>query len=82
LKVFCEFTNSIEKEILNNLPLNQGGVGRHKCTICAYHYGKEDGKLNTSMNIDDEDIEICKHGSFAPIERIASIHENYFWNIT
>jgi len=74
--IVCENNNSIATKILDNLPYNQGGAGRHKCVICAYHHGIQDGKLKTSINIDDDSIEICKHGSLAPIGIISSIHEN------
>ena len=32
------------KEMLDNLPENQSGPGRHKCAICAYNEGFEAGK--------------------------------------
>lgn len=74
--IVCEDNNEITEDILHILPSNQGGTGRHKCVVCAFQHGIEDGRLN----IDDEEelnnIEICKHGSFAPVKRIDCIHEN------
>ena len=74
--VVCDNNNKILQSVIEELPYNQGGAGRHKCVICAYTNGIEDGKLNSSVSIDDESIEVCKHGSFAPINRINMIHEN------
>lgn len=31
------------KEMLDNLPENQSGPGRHKCATCAYNEGFEAG---------------------------------------
>lgn len=72
----CDNNNEILTSIIESLPKNQGGVGRHKCVVCAYHHGVEDGELNNSISNDSEGIEICKHGSFAPTGRIYNIHEN------
>lgn len=35
----------------NNLPVDQGGAGRHRCAGCAYDKGYEDG-LNRREQID------------------------------
>ncbi|MFA7083333.1 MAG: DUF3883 domain-containing protein [Arcobacteraceae bacterium] len=72
----CDNNNEILETIIKELPSNQGGSGRHKCVICAFSNGFEDGKLNNNLSHNDKDIEICNHGSFAPIERIYNIHEN------
>ncbi|MDE5571889.1 MAG: hypothetical protein K2I86_07580 [Prevotella sp.] len=29
---------------MSTLPIDQGGVGRHKCAACAYEQGFRDGK--------------------------------------
>lgn len=37
---------------MNSIPIDQGGVGRHKCAACAYEAGYEAGyKLNGELNI-------------------------------
>lgn len=54
---------------------NQGGLGRHKCVICAYNNGLEDGKLNKQL-LYKTGFETCEHGSTAPIQRIELIHDN------
>ena len=35
----------------NNLPVDQGGAGRHRCAGCAYEKGYEDG-LNRKEKLD------------------------------
>lgn len=35
----------------NNLPVDQGGAGRHRCAGCAYERGYEDG-LNRKEKLD------------------------------
>lgn len=35
----------------NNLPIDQGGAGRHRCAGCAYERGYEDG-LNRKEKLD------------------------------
>jgi len=71
----CEANNSMLESDILGLEYNQGGAGRHKCVICAYNKGFEDGKLNYNI-INILGTEICEHGSKAPIDRIEPIHEN------
>ncbi|MEA3383080.1 MAG: DUF3883 domain-containing protein [Campylobacterota bacterium] len=71
----CEQNNSMSKNDIDELGYNQGGVGRHKCVICAYNYGLEDGQLHKNL-LDKTGYETCEHGSQAPIYRIESIHDN------
>lgn len=40
----CEIDHSSLKDILVELPICQGGPGRHKCAGCAYEKGLEDGR--------------------------------------
>lgn len=35
------------REVLANLPEGQGGTGRHKCTICAFQFGRDAGRRST-----------------------------------
>lgn len=37
--VQCSHGNVAPESILQSLPDNQGGSGRHKCVVCAYHQG-------------------------------------------
>lgn len=47
----CNKNHSKIQEIMNQLPFDQGGIGRHKCAACAYEQGYEDGR-NHKENID------------------------------
>ena len=39
----CKKNHSIADEHMRNIPIDQGGVGRHKCASCAYDKGYIDG---------------------------------------
>jgi hypothetical protein len=39
----CKHGHSAPKEVLDNLEPSQAGTGRHKCAICAYNEGYENG---------------------------------------
>ena len=39
----CEKNHQDLKELMDLLPTDQGGVGRHKCAACAYEAGYEAG---------------------------------------
>ena len=40
----CKKDHSAIQDIMADLPLDQGGKGRHKCAACAYEKGLEAGK--------------------------------------
>ncbi len=40
----CNKDHSNIQNIMVNLPVDQGGRGRHKCAACAYEYGLELGR--------------------------------------
>ena len=40
----CDKDHSLIRDIIVNLPIGQGGLGRHKCAGCAYEKGLEDGR--------------------------------------
>lgn len=40
----CNKDHSNIQNIMANLPVDQGGRGRHKCAACAYEYGRELGR--------------------------------------
>lgn len=49
----CNRDHSSLAAIMNDLPTDQGGVGRHKCAACAYEAGYNAGyELNGSLCID------------------------------
>ena len=70
----CEQGYSAEISFLKKLPESQAGSGRHRCAICAYSHGVNDGKI--IKEYPESNIEFCKHGSMAPIEILENIHEN------
>ena len=39
----CKKDHSKIQHIMETLPVDQGGVGRHKCAACAYEQGYQDG---------------------------------------
>ena len=71
-----EEQTTIPKEIIESLDFNQGGVGRHKCVICAYYNGIEDGKKLILEDNNSVKIEKCKHGRVAPKNIIEKLHTN------
>jgi hypothetical protein len=70
----CQQGKKAEISFLKKLPFSQAGVGRHKCVICAYIIGVKDGSL--LVKHDSSSLEVCQHGSIAPIEILDSIHDN------
>ena len=49
----CNKDHSRLTAIMNSIPTDQGGVGRHKCAACAYEAGYNAGyELNGSLCID------------------------------
>jgi len=41
----CKHGKTVSDELIESLPENQGGPGRHKCVVCAYKAGINAGKL-------------------------------------
>lgn len=39
----CDHGHAAPRKILAELPDSQGGSGRHKCPVCAYHHGFQAG---------------------------------------
>ena len=47
-----------------DLPLDQGGKGRHKCAGCAYEKGYNDGKaLKESIQLELDSLPISQAGT-------------------
>jgi len=38
------------KDVIEGLPSSQAGPGRHKCAICAYHEGFQQGRLEAEQH--------------------------------
>lgn len=53
--MICKKDHSRIQSIMEHLPIDQGGWGRHKCAACAYEKGYQDG-LNHVEQIDLEKI--------------------------
>lgn len=50
----CSKNHSGVQTIMNSLPTDQGGKGRHKCAACAYELGYKAGiKLDEKINLGD-----------------------------
>jgi hypothetical protein len=45
----CNKNHSSVQTIMNSLPTDQGGKGRHKCAACAYELG-----YNAGINLDEQ----------------------------
>ena len=45
----CSKDHSTVQEIMNTLPTDQGGKGRHKCAACAYEHG-----FTAGYNLDEK----------------------------
>jgi len=75
-KVICELSNEMPKFLIESLNFNQGGIGRHKCVICAYKNGIEDGEKKVLDFVEGNEIEECQHGRRALRSSIESIHIN------
>ncbi len=39
----CKHKKQAPRELLDSLPTAQAGTGRHKCAVCAYEAGVEEG---------------------------------------
>ena len=50
---YNEFRRAKLDDIMNTLPENQAGVGRHKCPYCAYERGFEAGLQRATEIIRD-----------------------------
>lgn len=74
--ITCDSNNKMPKHLIESLNFNQGGVGRHKCVICAYQNGIKDGEKKALDFAKDNEIEKCQHDRKAIKASIESIHIN------
>lgn len=72
----CNKDHSSIQNIMNQLPFDQGGLGRHKCAACAYEQGFRDG-FNHVLKIDLENILDNLEESQAQGQRHKSPHAAY-----
>lgn len=65
----CKHISSAPIVVLEILPDSQAGTGRHKCTICAYQLGYNDGKTGNFR----KPLENCTHGKSAPVDILTKL---------
>lgn len=61
----CNKNHDGIQQIMENLPTDHGGTGRHKCAACAYEAGL-DGSLsidNVLANLDESQVRAQRHKS-------------------
>lgn len=69
----CKKNSKAPTQLLHNLPASQGGLGRHRCPNCAYSRGKSE-ITNSILSLGR--FVTCNHGSAAPEDIVATLHEN------
>lgn len=74
--ITCDVHNIMPKHLIESLNFNQGGIGRHKCVICAYNNGIKDGEEKLLDFVSSDKIEECQHGRKAIKTSIENIHIN------
>lgn len=72
----CKKDHSKIQNIMSTLPIDQGGIGRHKCAACAYVKGYNDG-LNRIELINLKQIIDSLEESQAGEQRHKSPHAAY-----
>lgn len=72
----CNKNHSKIQDIMESLPADQGGIGRHKCAACAYDQGYKDGQMRKEK-IDLEAILNSLEESQAQGQRHKSPHAGY-----
>ena len=74
--MICSKDHSTIQDIMEMLPVDQGGIGRHKCAACAYEQGYKDG-MERKQNIDIEILLNSLPKSQAGAHRHKSPHAAY-----
>lgn len=72
----CKKEHSKIQKIMDTLPVDQGGVGRHKCAACAYELGYTNGR-NKIMVLDIDKVLQLLEDSQAGAQRHKSAHAAY-----
>ena len=72
----CSKNHSGVQTIMNSLPTDQGGKGRHKCAACAYGLGYNAG-INLDEKINLENLLNSLDESQAQAQRHKSPHAAY-----
>lgn len=74
--MICQKDHSNIQDIMENLPEDQGGVGRHKCAACAYELGYDDG-ISRREKLDITSLLTSLPESQAGAQRHKSPHAAY-----
>ena len=74
--MLCNKDHSSIQKIMQELPDDQGGFGRHKCAACAYEQGYQDGRKRI-MTIDIAQVVGSLSESQAQNQRHKSPHVAY-----
>jgi hypothetical protein len=72
----CNKNHQDVQDLMDKLPLDQGGKGRHKCAACAYKVGHE-AELQHEENIDLSQLFDSLEESQAAGQRHKSPHAAY-----
>lgn len=72
----CKKDHSNIQSVMANMPIDQGGKGRHKCAACAYDLGFKSG-YNLDEQINLENLLISLEESQAQAQRHKSPHAAY-----
>jgi hypothetical protein len=69
----CKHGGNAPRDMLAMLPGSQGGLGRHKCAVCAYQQGRSEYRRRL---IDLGRLTECDHGSVAPTAILKSLGDS------
>ena len=73
----CPQGASAPVRLLAALPKNQGGPGRHQCSVCAYTRGREDALRQRDESLSRVGSgDRCQHGSKVPHGLFDTLHHN------
>ena len=72
--VRCEHQQVAPDQVISNLQDSQAGAGRHKCVVCAYNKGMEDGQ--SGFIIPPNEARQCNHHSIAPATALLRLEDS------
>lgn len=81
----CQHDHSNTDNIIHSLPINQGGVGRHKCAACAYEAGLNLGRNRTLVfNIENiiANLDYSQRGPHRHVDPVEAFALGYYHGIS
>ena len=67
----------------NDLPIDQGGSGRHRCAGCAYERGYQDGlHRKEKLDLDLDSLPVSQAGTVRHKSPHAAYAEGYFAGVS